>query len=112
MAKTKEKEQGFSIINSLKTIFSPRNPVKEAKEAILKDMDRIESAWLPTDQEIPDGICDRCGKTKRVYTVATRPCFENGRNVRAFTHYTDELCWECVSELKEMVENFLRKKIK
>jgi len=107
MAETKEKKQAFSISGSFKRLFSQRNPTKEAVESILKDMDRIESAWLPTDQELPDGICDRCGKKVRVYTVATRPCLENGRNVKAFMHYTDRLCWNCARELKELVEDFL-----
>jgi len=110
MVETKGKEQRFSIISRFKTMFSVRDPTKEAVEAVLKDMDRIESAWLPTNKELPDGICDRCGKTKRVYTVATRPSFENGQNVKAFMHYTNRLCWECAHELKELVENFLRER--
>ncbi len=107
MTKTKEKKQGLSIRASFKRFFSQRDPTKRAVESILEDMDRIESAWLPTDQEIPNGICDRCGKEVRVYTVATRPSFENGRNVKAFLHFTDRLCWECAHELKEIIENFL-----
>ena len=79
MVETKGKEQRFSIISRFKTMFSVRDPTKEAVEAVLKDMDRIESAWLPTNKELPDGICDRCGKTKRVYTVQQDQVLKMGR---------------------------------